>query len=186
MADSKLEQHYKAYIEINYDGDPPDNHIQRMLNTSANEGDLKLLDYTIKEKNASVNVEEGKNSALNYAAEGGSVLAGKRLLEYGAEINHQGKDGNTSLHVASDEGKTEFVALLLAAGADVTMTNKNGETALDISKENPYQLDTQLLLKDAEQGIRPTWDELGMKPPLRKKSMAEHAVRNSSSDLPGH
>jgi len=184
MADSNLEQHYKKYIEVNYGSDVPDNHVQRMLNTSAKEGDLKMLDYLVKEKNASVNVENGKDSALHLAAEGGNVLAGRKLLEHGAKIDHQGKEGNTPLHEASIQGKSEFTSLLLAAGADVTVKNKKGETALDVAQDNVYQLDTELLLKEAEQGKRPTWEELGIKPPLRKKTMTEHAAKKSGSSLP--
>jgi len=51
----------------------------------------------------------------------------KMLLKAGADVNGQGRDGNTALHFARDE---EMAKLLLAKGADVTIVNEDGETPL--------------------------------------------------------
>ena len=53
------------------------------------------------------------------------------LIDAGADVNYQDRNGNTPLRMAARYGRTECVKLLLAAsGIDVNLVNRNGETPL--------------------------------------------------------
>jgi len=52
------------------------------------------------------------------------------LLDGGANVNLQDRNGWTALMVASHLGYTDIVKLLLGRGADVNLKNRNGESAL--------------------------------------------------------
>lgn len=58
----------------------------------------------------------------------------KRLLDHGANINHQDSDGRTALSVAAlcahNGGYTKVVSLLLDSGAFVDHEDKDGMTPL--------------------------------------------------------
>jgi ankyrin repeat protein len=53
------------------------------------------------------------------------------LLDAGADINLQDKNGNTALAMAARKGRPETVAFLLKHGADKSIRNKDGMTALE-------------------------------------------------------
>ncbi len=53
------------------------------------------------------------------------------LLEKGADINVQNREGNTSLHVAAFLGRAEAAELLLKHGINVHARNVHGGTAMD-------------------------------------------------------
>jgi uncharacterized protein len=65
-------------------------------------------------------------SALNYAADAGSVPVVKALLEAGADVNYRDPWGMTSIHAALKEGRDEAVMVLIEAGADVNVQVKSG------------------------------------------------------------
>ena len=54
------------------------------------------------------------------------------LLERGADIGIQNRDGNTPLHVSAWAGKIETVELLIKNGADIHKKNNKKETARTI------------------------------------------------------
>ena len=58
-----------------------------------------------------------KNTPLSYAAEKGDTELCKLLLEHGAEVNAEDKNGKMPLHLAKEEGHTETCKLLLQYGA---------------------------------------------------------------------
>ncbi len=70
------------------------------------------------------------------------------LIEYGANVNLQDKDGNTALVFASYNGHTEAVKLLLAAGAKVNLQDDRDYTALYYANREGY-IEIQKLLREA-------------------------------------
>jgi len=80
---------------------------------------------------------------LHYAADGSPERDAKRqvamirlLLEAGAEIHAQDKNGATPLHRAVRTRCAEAVKYLLDAGADATIRNKPGSTAFHLAVQN--------------------------------------------------
>ncbi|CAI8025174.1 Ankyrin repeat domain-containing protein 50 [Geodia barretti] len=70
----------------------------------------------------------------------------QRLLEAGANVNHQNKEGSTALLYAGWKGHSEVVKLLLGAGAR-DIPNKFGNTALSMARANNHNDVVQYLLQ---------------------------------------
>ena len=64
------------------------------------------------------------------AAIDGRADAVRRLLEGGAAVNAQDREGWTALHFAVQRCDTDVTVLLLGAGADPDLRDGNGNTAL--------------------------------------------------------
>lgn len=64
----------------------------------------------------------------------GHVEVSRILLEYGANTEHQDKDGSTPLMIASLYDRLGVAKLLLEKGARKEHQNKNGETPLDVAR----------------------------------------------------
>ena len=73
----------------------------------------------------------GGSSPLISAAVFGKPEIAKALIEAGADLNFQNKDGSTALHTAAFFCHPDIVRMLLDKGADKTIKNKFGVT--------PYQ-----------------------------------------------
>jgi ankyrin repeat protein len=83
---------------------------------------------------------------LHYAADGyvngpawdpkRQVKTVRRLLDAGADVNAQDKNGATPLHRAVRTRCAEAVRLLLTAGADPTRKNKPGSTPFHLAVQN--------------------------------------------------
>jgi ankyrin repeat protein len=80
---------------------------------------------------------------LHYAADGSPERDAKRqvamlrlLLDAGADIHAQDKNGATPLHRAVRTRCAEAVKYLLKAGADATIRNKPGSTAFHLAVQN--------------------------------------------------
>ena len=84
------------------------------------------------------------------AAQKGYPEMVKMLLEHGADIEVQDKDGLTALFSAAYEGHTSVVQLLLNNGADFTARNQYGMTALLWAAWNGYLDTLQVLLDHGE------------------------------------
>jgi uncharacterized protein len=54
----------------------------------------------------------------------------RRLLDLGADVNAQDKDGDVALHGAAETGNGEIIDMLLAKGANPNLKNKQGGTPL--------------------------------------------------------
>ncbi len=67
-------------------------------------------------------------SPLAWAALHGQTAAAELLLQQGAEVNRQTRDGGTALHAAAFLGRTETAALLIEHGADAQIRNTSGMT----------------------------------------------------------
>ena len=67
-------------------------------------------------------------SPLAWAALHGQTAAAELLLQQGAEVNRQTRDGGTALHAAAFLGRTETAALLIEHSADAHIRNTSGMT----------------------------------------------------------
>ena len=76
---------------------------------------------------------------LAWAALMGHTKVVALLLEHGADVNAQNRDGATPLHSAAFLGRVETVKFLLQKGADITLRNNDGSTPM-----NAAQVDWQL------------------------------------------
>lgn len=65
----------------------------------------------------------GGSSPLITAAVFGKTAMAKILIDAGADLNFQNKDGSTALHTAAFFCRPEIVKMLLAKGADKTIKN---------------------------------------------------------------
>jgi len=140
--------------------------------------------------------EYGSATPLHIAAAENNFLAAKYLMEAGADVNAKdNKNDETPLMYAAKKAQSPEVTLLLLSHPDIDVKAKTkpvvratagssvtlpGETARDIAG-TMYANSVSKLLKDAEKGIRPSPEEFGLKLPLKKKSMTEHAKRTPDS-----
>lgn len=60
------------------------------------------------------------------------------LLELGADINFQDKNGQTALHNAASGGNAAMVEVLLDAGANLKLQNNRSQTAFDIAAQKNH------------------------------------------------
>lgn len=106
-------------------------------------------------------VSKKEQSALHIAAMKDRVEIVEVLLNAGAKVNLQDKDGNTPLHFACYGNKSESVSLLMKFGADPKIQNSKKETAFHkaavICGEEIFDM---LYLKSNLEGV----NHLGRKP----------------------
>jgi ankyrin repeat protein len=77
------------------------------------------------------NAASGGDTALLQASRRQNAEVIACLIEHGADVNAQGKSGDTPLHIWATLGtKKEIGELLLSAGADVNAKNKEGKTPI--------------------------------------------------------
>ncbi|KAK1519015.1 uncharacterized protein CCOS01_11835 [Colletotrichum costaricense] len=77
-----------------------------------------------------------------------------RLLEGGADINAQGRDGVAPIHCAAITGFVEGVKLLTEAGADINVLDGSGKTALHWAVFHGRQATVEYLWKIANRTLR--------------------------------
>lgn len=73
----------------------------------------------------------GGSSPLITAAVFGKTDMARVLIDAGADLNFQNKDGSTALHTAAFFCRPEIVQMLLNKGADKTIKNSFGATAYE-------------------------------------------------------
>jgi ankyrin repeat protein len=75
-------------------------------------------------------VNTGSENPIQFAAYAGHANILSLLLDHGADVNDQGKFGQSPLHRASVKGKLEAGQFLLDYGADINARRDNGWTPL--------------------------------------------------------
>jgi len=102
------------------------------IHTAIITGNMAVLRQHIA-ASSNLNVKDpiGGSSPLISACLFGKTDMAKILIEAGADINFQNKDGSTALHTASFFCHPEIVRMLLDKGADKTIKNKYGSTAYE-------------------------------------------------------
>jgi ankyrin repeat protein len=108
---------------------------------------------------------------LHYAAARGNDLAISSLLQRGASMDAQGRDGIAPLHCAAKEGNSKAVDLLLQAGANEAIRDNLRNTPLHWGAwSGNNMITTALLNKGAYGGAR---DNYG-RTPLHLAAMAQN------------
>eukprot|EP00301_Raphidiophrys_heterophryoidea_P007556 c12910_g1_i2.p1 GENE.c12910_g1_i2~~c12910_g1_i2.p1 ORF type:complete len:1642 (+),score=461.47 c12910_g1_i2:343-5268(+) len=94
--------------------------------------DVARVSLELSRPDAQVNITVGskKRTCLMVAAATGSIPMAKCLLEHGANIHEQDRDGDSCLHVAVDCEKEDFALFLLSGGASPSHVNNRGEDIL--------------------------------------------------------
>jgi hypothetical protein len=102
------------------------------LHTAALLGDVDVILQHV-EAGSDLDVQEPtvQSTPLITASVFGKTEAARALIEGGADVNYQNKDGSTALHTASFLCRPEIVTLLLENGADRSLKNIYGSTALE-------------------------------------------------------
>src|SRR5689334_2838325 len=116
-----------------------ENFLLQAAATGDLEGTREALKRQAPEINSSTLLE-----ALNRAALNGQLEVVKLLLENGANVNGQGKNGNTPLNCAIENLNPELIKYLLENGANVNARDESGVTplhlAIDIEAEHARSL----------------------------------------------
>lgn len=109
------------------------------IHTATVIGDLEVIRQHIK---AGTNLDEKEpvmeSTPLISAAVFGKTEVARALVEAGAEVNYQNREGSTALHTAAFLCRLEIVKLLLENGADKDLKNVYGSTAL-VSVAGPFE-----------------------------------------------
>ena len=89
-------------------------------------------------RGADINAKDDlrESTGLHLAAIEGHARAIRFLLDKGAIIDGQDKDGKTALHYAAKEARGLVVYILLSKGALCDLCDKSGKTALDYARYN--------------------------------------------------
>ena len=74
------------------------------------------------------------DTALNEAARLGRDSTVSILIQHGADINRQNKNGYTALHRAAASGQNAVVSTLLQAGADPYLPDYAGQTPMQVAE----------------------------------------------------
>ncbi|QDT44039.1 Ankyrin repeats (3 copies) [Gimesia alba] len=90
----------------------------------------------LAENGANINLKSPDTglSPLHLAVDSRDFKTTKVLIERGAEIDAQDKQGKTPLHYAVEYKNEMLVELLLDSGANSSLVDNNNETPLDIAK----------------------------------------------------
>ena len=96
-----------------------------------------IIEFLINERPQEVRSQDFPSDAtpLHLASQNGHVEVARMLIERGADVAAQNKDGETPLHLVSRNGEEEVARMLIERGADVAAQNKDGETPLHMASQ---------------------------------------------------
>ena len=128
-----------------------------------------IVEFLIIERSQDVHSRRFPNNAtpLHLASKYGHVNAARMLIEHGADVAAQNKDGETPLHLASQEGQVEVTDMLTERGANVMAQNNHGLTPLHLASVLGQ---VQVALKLIERGADVTVQDKDGDTPLHQAS----------------
>lgn len=86
-----------------------------------------------------INCEDVRGStALTAAAEEGSLICLKFLIQHGADVNKEDAEGCAPINLAVDENNLDCSKYLIQNGADINNTDEDGWTPLHAASANGY------------------------------------------------
>ncbi len=110
-----------------------------------------VLDKLTRMESLDVRLEERNETPLIWAVSEGYVDIALTLIEAGARLDAQNRDGNTALLRAACEGRTELARVLIAVGADLDIQNNDGYSALILARRRGHhEIAAALLAADAD------------------------------------
>jgi hypothetical protein len=118
------------------------------IHCAAGYGNLPAL-RALLESGEDVNKKEPKlgRTALHFAAYFDIPVTLKILIEAGADMNTQDREGITPLYLAAQEGNPMIVMELIKAGADVDLAGHDGGTPLHMAANNGHEGCAALLIQ---------------------------------------
>uniref|UniRef100_A0A182P5T6 Histone-lysine N-methyltransferase n=1 Tax=Anopheles epiroticus TaxID=199890 RepID=A0A182P5T6_9DIPT len=106
-------------------------------------------------------VDNGRWTALAWAAENGHKQTVEQLVSIGADVNVCDRLNNTSLHWASLSGCSDTLYRLMTKDCNPNLQNSNGETPLHIAcRQGHAEICVVLLAMGASLNVRNTSNEL--------------------------
>jgi len=108
--------------------------------------DIKVIEDVIAQDKFNINeIDEAGLSALHNIASSCRSDIAKLLINNGAEVNMQSKNGQTPLHISIKKSCNDLGLVLLSLGADPSIKDHNNKLAWDMKVDNilPY-LEEQL------------------------------------------
>lgn len=111
-----------------------------------------LKPYSDEETDAVLN-EMTPDEALEWSIKNNQPEYIKKAVERGADINIQGKNGNTLLINAILDNNSDMVKILIDLGADVNIKNNYGCTALYVASTNNIDMVKMLINAGADVNI---------------------------------
>ena len=90
-------------------------------------------------------INEFGRTALMLAASYNRTDVVRCLLEKGANVNKQDRDGLTALHEASFQNHTDVIKILVQHGARTDIKNISGSTPIDLARRWDYKEEVDLL-----------------------------------------
>lgn len=157
-----------------------------------------LLECIVKELSADINLRDyHSRTPLQLAMEVQSWEAFGVLIQAGAQIDVQGKDGSSLLHIAvgqmetAETGITQIViAKLIDAGADVNATDSEGRTALLLAAKNGMTDAATLLIdRGADVSVKTKDKRTALHMAVRSRSITdkllEHGAFIDAKDIKG-
>ena len=109
------------------------------IHTAALTGNLEAIEAHIQ-AGTDLNQKEPMvaSTPLILAAVFGRTAVAKALIDAGAEIDYQNKEGSTALHTAAFFCRTKILKMLLEKGANKNIKNQYGATPLE-SVQGPFK-----------------------------------------------
>ena len=135
VVDEKAKQQYLESMNENKQ------HIFKQFEDIRTNGEQSLLSM-IEQNELTPNTEnnEGFTAFMLAVDESYSLEWLNKLIELGANINHQDKNGNTALHYAAMVDNAEICQLLLEKGADKNIKNSEDMIALELTEEEDVKI----------------------------------------------
>ena len=136
--------------------DPEPNFYQSLFTIAAQECQVNVVEYLLENKKCDVNhLDINKNTALMHTADKkdkkeDSYALAQLLIKKGADVNIQGKEGNTAMMLCCDNNRLDLVNLLLHnSNVDVNIAGQDLFTPLIIAARGNKEDIVRALLKDS-------------------------------------